>query len=68
VHPFQYRIIVFGTCLSFVLLTDLLKVAVAARLRSKLTPKILGVINKVSGIILIGFAIALCWGILSYQN
>ena len=68
VHPFQYRIVVFGTCLLFVLLTDLLKVAVAARLRSKLTPKILGNINKVSGIILIGFAIALCWGILSYQN
>ena len=67
-HPFQYRIIVFGTCLLFVLITDLLKVAVAARLRSKLTPKILGIINKVSGIILIGFAIALCWGILSYQN
>jgi threonine/homoserine/homoserine lactone efflux protein len=65
-HPLEYRTIVFGTCLLFVLITDIAKVALAARLRSRLTPKILGNINKLSGIILIGFGIALCWGILAY--
>ena len=67
-HPFEYRAIVFGTCLSFVLATDIAKVALASRLRSKLTPSILGTINKISGIILIGFGVALCWGILAYGD
>ena len=67
-HPFEYRAIVFGTCLSFVLATDIAKVALASRLRSKLTPSILRTINKISGIILIGFGVALCWGILAYGD
>lgn len=66
-HPHEYRFIVFGTCLLFVLLTDIAKVALASRLRSKLTPKILGTINKISGVILIGFGIALCWGALALK-
>jgi threonine/homoserine/homoserine lactone efflux protein len=66
--PLQYRAIVFGTCLVFVLLTDIAKVALAARLRSKLTPKILHNINRISGLILIGFGVALCWGVLQYGN
>lgn len=67
-HPMDYRAIVFGTCLLFVLITDIAKVALAARLRSKLTPRILRNINKISGLILIGFGIALCWGILTYGD
>ncbi len=67
-HPFEYRLIVFGTCLLFVLATDIAKVALAARLRSKLTPNILRNINKISGLILIGFGIALCWGALQYGD
>jgi len=67
-HPLQYRLIVFITCLLFVLLTDILKVVLASRLRSRLTPKILRVINKISGLILIGFGIALGWGILAYGD
>ena len=67
-HPLQYRAIVFGTCLIFVLLTDLAKVALAARVRSKLTPRILLNINRLSGLILIGFGIALCWGVLTYGD
>lgn len=67
-HPFEYRAIVFGTCLLFVLATDIAKVALASGLRSKLTPNILRTINKISGLILIGFGIALCWGILSYGD
>ena len=67
-NPLEYRAIVFGTCLLFVLLTDIMKVALAARLRSKLTPAILRTINKISGLILIGFGIALGWGILAYGD
>ncbi|MBI2274474.1 MAG: lysine transporter LysE [Chitinophagaceae bacterium] len=67
-NPMQYRVIVFGTCLLFVLATDIAKVALAARLRSKLTPKILTNINRLSGLILIGFGIALGWGIMAYGD
>lgn len=67
-HPVEYRSIVFITCLLFVLLTDIAKVALASRLRSKLTPDILRIINKISGLILIGFGIALCWGVLAYGD
>ena len=58
--------IVFGTCLVFVLLTDLLKVTLAGKLRPKLTTKNLSFINKLSGVILIGFGVALIWGILQF--
>lgn len=67
-HPLEYRAIVFGTCLLFVLSTDLLKVALAARVRPRLTPKILLNINRLSGLILIGFGVALCWGVLQYGD
>lgn len=66
--PMQYRAIVFGTCLAFVLFTDIAKVALAARLRSKLTRRILQNINRLSGLILIGFGVALFWGILAYGD
>ena len=66
--PFQYRAVVFGTCLIFVLATDLLKVSLAGKLRPKLTVKNLHFINRLSGLILIGFGIALCWGILSFGD
>ncbi len=64
-HPTEYRLIVFGTCLVFVLLSDILKVILAGKLRSRLTAKNLHYINKLSGLILIGFGVALCWGAVS---
>jgi threonine/homoserine/homoserine lactone efflux protein len=50
------------------LLTDIAKVVLASRLRSKLTPRILLLINRISGIILIGFGIALVWGVLEFGD
>jgi threonine/homoserine/homoserine lactone efflux protein len=41
-----------------------MKVFMAAKLRNQLTPKVLRIINKISGIILIGFGIALVGGLL----
>lgn len=64
-HPNEYRLIVFGTCLVFVLVADILKVVLAGKLRTRLTAKNLHYINKLSGLILIGFGIALCWGAVS---
>jgi threonine/homoserine/homoserine lactone efflux protein len=67
-HPIQYRAVVFGTCLVFVLITDILKVMLAGRLRPKMTPRNLHHINQLSGLILIGFGIALCWGVLQFGD
>jgi threonine/homoserine/homoserine lactone efflux protein len=67
-NPIQYRAVVFGTCLVFVLLTDILKVMLAGRLRPKMTPRNLHHINQLSGLILIGFGIALCWGVLQFGD
>ncbi len=54
-HPVQYKIIVFGTCLLFVLLSDILKVQLAGYLKPKLTQKNLHRINQFVGLLMIGF-------------
>ena len=65
-NPLVYKMLVFGTCLSFVLLSDLAKVALAGRLRPKLTKRNLIWINRVSGIIILIFSAALFYGALQY--
>ncbi len=60
------RFLVFGTCLLFVLSTDIAKVLLAGKLRSRLTPKNMHRIDQVSGLILIGFGIFLLWGVFKY--
>ena len=62
----EYRIIMFSTCLVFVLAADLAKVFLAGRLRTKLTPHNIHIINKISGVILFGFGIALLVATLFY--
>ncbi|MBN8836763.1 MAG: LysE family translocator [Sphingobacteriia bacterium] len=66
--PFNYRLIMFGTCLVFVLATDVLKVLLAGRLREKLTPHNIHIINRISALILIGFGIALIWGTMEFNT
>ncbi|MCZ2223220.1 MAG: LysE family translocator [Chitinophagales bacterium] len=65
-HPLRYIVTVFFICLAFVLATDTTKVLLAGKIRKKLTPHNIHIINKVSGIILIGFGIALIWGVIFY--
>lgn len=65
---FAHRVILFGTCLVVVLVADLAKVFLAGALRKKLTPKNIHYINMVSGLILIGFGVALIWGTLVYGD
>lgn len=64
----QYRIIMFTTCLVFVLLADTAKVLLAGRLRTKLTPHNIHLINKISGLVLMGFGVALILGTLFYNK
>jgi threonine/homoserine/homoserine lactone efflux protein len=65
-HPIYYKIIVFGTCLAFVLCSDILKVMLAGTLRPKLTAKSMIWINRVSGIIILIFSAALFYSALKY--
>jgi threonine/homoserine/homoserine lactone efflux protein len=67
-HTVQQRIIIFTTCLVFVLAADIAKVMLAGKIRNRLTPHNIHIINRINGIILIGFGIALIWGLLSYAN
>jgi threonine/homoserine/homoserine lactone efflux protein len=60
-NPVQYKLIVFGTCLGFVLLSDLIKVFLAGKLRPRLTEKNLLWINRVSGMIILIFSAALLY-------
>lgn len=62
------RIILFSICLGVVLSFDILKVILAGKIRQKLTLKVIHIINILSGIILIGFGIALIWGLLIYKS
>lgn len=68
VHSQDYRIIVYITCLILVASFDILKVMLAGRIRQKLTPHNIHIINRISGMILIAFGIALTWGILALGN
>lgn len=65
VHDYEYRIIVFISCLSLVLAFDFLKVFLAGKIRNKLTPHNVHKINRISGVIFIVFALALIYGIVT---
>lgn len=63
--PDQYRLIVFSTCLAFVLSADIAKVFLAGKIRTKLTPHNIHIIDRISGLILVVFGLVLMYGILS---
>ncbi len=65
-HTINERIIIFTTCLAFMLSTDILKVMLAGKIRNRLTPHNIHIINRINGIILIIFGIALIWGLIVY--
>ena len=65
-NPIMHKLLVFGTCLIFVLISDLAKVYLAKKLRPKLTEKNLLWINRVSGMIILIFSVALFYSALHY--
>jgi threonine/homoserine/homoserine lactone efflux protein len=67
-HTLRQRILIFSIALVMVLLSDLLKVILAGKLRQRLTPKNIHLLNRLNGIILIGFGMALLWGLLFYSD
>lgn len=67
-YPVKYKLVIYITCLLIVLLADLAKVFLAGKIRNRLTPHNIHIINRVNGIILIGFGAVLCWGLLFYAD
>jgi len=64
----QQKLVLFLVCLAIVFSADIAKVMLAGKIRKKLTPHNIHIINRVNGIILIGFGIALIWGLLVYAD
>lgn len=67
-HTIRERTIIFAVCLLVNMSADVGKVMMAGKLRNKLTVRTLSVINRISGTILIGFGIALLWGVIFYHK
>lgn len=65
-HTNNQRILVFVTCLAWMLGTDILKVFLAGKIRNRLTPHNIHILNRINGLILIVFGIALIWGLIVY--
>ena len=66
-HTIQERVVIFVVCLMVVLSADIAKVLLAGKIRNRLTPHNIQLINRLNGIILIGFSIALIVGLLVYK-
>lgn len=67
-HSVRDRIIIFATCLTWMLGTDILKVLLAGKIRNRLTPHNIHILNRVNGVILVVFGIALIWGLIFYSS
>lgn len=61
-YTFNQRLLIFSVCLAVNIAADILKVMLAGKLRNKLTLHNISLINKISGVILAGFGIALFYG------
>jgi threonine/homoserine/homoserine lactone efflux protein len=67
-HTVRDRIIIFSTCLLINTTADVAKVLLAGKIRSRITEKTIGLINKISGLILLAFGIALLVSMLYNGN
>jgi len=67
-HTIEERLVIFVTCLLLVLAGDIAKVMLAGKIRNKLTPRNIHIINRVNGLILVFFGVALIWGLLWYSK
>lgn len=65
-HSVSERVIILTTCLVWMLGTDVLKVLLAGKIRNRLTPHNIHIINKINGLLLIVFGVALVWGLIIY--
>ena len=67
-HTLKQRIVIFSVCLLVNISADVGKVMMAGKLGRRLTLHNLSIINKISGTILIGFGLALLWGVIFFSN
>jgi threonine/homoserine/homoserine lactone efflux protein len=67
-HTLEQKLVIFLVCLGMVFSADIAKVMLAGKIRKKLTPHNIHIINRVNGLILIGFGIALLWGLMAYAD
>ncbi len=67
-YTFGERIIIFSVCVALNIAADICKVLLAGKLRKRLTLHTLAVINKISGVILVGFGVALLYGTIFLSN
>jgi threonine/homoserine/homoserine lactone efflux protein len=65
-HTVEQRIVAFATCLVLVLSSDIIKVVLAGKIRNRLTPHNIHIINRINGLILMALGIAMIWGLLFY--
>ena len=64
----EKRIVIFITCLTVVLTGDIFKVMMAQKIRKKLTPHNIHILNRINGIVLLGFGVVLLWGLIYYGD
>jgi threonine/homoserine/homoserine lactone efflux protein len=67
-HTLEQKLLIFVICLGMVLTADIAKVMLAGKIRQRLTPHNIHIINRVNGLILVGFGIALIWGLLTFGD
>jgi threonine/homoserine/homoserine lactone efflux protein len=67
-HTLRERIVIFSVCLLINMSADVGKVMMAGKLRPKLTVRTLSIVNKIAGIILIVFGIALLWDVIIFHQ
>jgi threonine/homoserine/homoserine lactone efflux protein len=67
-HTIRERVIIFTTCLAFVLGSDIAKVFLAGKIRNRLTPRNIHIISRVNGLILIVLGLLIIWDLLVLKN
>lgn len=61
-YTFNERVLIFTVCIALNIIADVAKVLLAGRLGNKLTINNISIINKVTGVILVAFGVALLYG------
>jgi threonine/homoserine/homoserine lactone efflux protein len=65
-HPDEYILVAFSVCLLFNLFADILKVMLAGKIREKLNPHNIHIVNRIAGIIYMVFGAALIYGVATH--
>lgn len=65
-HTLNERTTIFTTALIILLIADLAKVFLANKIRKRLTAKNIHLLNRINGMILVGFGVALLIGLMFY--